>query len=152
MKTIECKNCKKKSVVFSNASLFCSKDCQKESYKKSGKAKALYERANLKQQQKRWETYEKGKTKCLVCGAWTIAPAMHAYQKHKITARGYKDSFEIPYGKGLIPEGLKAVKKKHVFVNGTIENLQKGEKQRYKKGDSRCLDGYRRRKQLGQAR
>jgi len=69
-----------------------------------------------------------------------------------VTAHEYKEAFDIPFSKGLLPEELKEIKRDHVIENGTIENLKKGAHQRFKKGEDRCLDGHRRRVLLGQVK
>ena len=145
-----CKRCGKEFIAHSPARKFCSVDCQKANYKESGKAKEQWTKANHKKQQKNYSTYSNGKTRCLICGAWVKAPAMHAWQKHRISARDYKKTFSLPYGKGLLPEDLKEVKKDYVFDNGTVKNLKKGVHTRYKKGDARRLEGVKRRLELGQ--
>ncbi len=75
---------------------------------------------------------------------------MHAYQRHRITAHEYKEHFEIPFGKGLLPTYLKEIKRDHVFKNGTVNNLPKGKAKRFKKGEARVYDGVKRRLELKQ--
>lgn len=75
---------------------------------------------------------------------------MHAYQKHGVTAHDYKEAYRLPYGKGLLPEELKIIKREYVFTNKTVNNLSKGKTQRFKKGEERVYDGLQRRKELGQ--
>jgi len=148
-----CKRCGAPFIAHSPARRYCSTECQKLHYKETGRAKDSWTRANQKVQQKNWDTYSDEKQKCLICGAWVKAPAMHAYQAHGVTAHEYKEAFNIPYGVGLLPEELKKIKRDHVFDNGTVENLTKyGVPTRIKKGEPRRFDGVLRRYELGQTK
>lgn len=112
--------------------------------------KRQYTKSNHKRQEAEYATYSKGKTKCLICGGWVVAPAMHSYQKHNVTAREYKETFNIAYQKGLIPEELKIIKRDHVFHNKTVNNLNSGAETRFTPGEDRCYDGLIKRKSLHQ--
>jgi len=73
---------------------------------------------------------------CLICKKEYIRPLAHAWQKHKITSRGYKMRFGLDLKKSITTEEDKAKMRKHVFENGTVENLKNGAKCRFKKGQS----------------
>lgn len=77
---------------------------------------------------------------------------MHAWQFHRVTAREYKEEFQLPFKKGLLPEELKKIKREHVFQNETVKNLEKGASKRYKKGEERVYAGVLRRAELGQTK
>ena len=147
--TLTCTLCKKEYVGHSHVRKFCDA-CKKEGYKKA--QKRGWTKANHKFQAKQHATYQSGKSKCLLCGAWVKAPAMHAYQKHNVSAREYKEAYNLPYGKGLLSPELKEIKREYVFANGTVENLKKGARTRIQKGEERRFDGVKRRAELGQTK
>lgn len=64
----------------------------------------------------------------------------HAWQRHSVLAREYKDTFGIEQGKGLIDSEQREILREHVKQNADIvikKNLvNKGRMTRFKKGDS----------------
>jgi len=142
-----CTVCGKEYVGYSNARKYCT-PCQEVKYKEL--AKRGWTKHNAKVQALEHSTYQAGKTKCLYCGAWSKAPAMHAYQKHGITAHEYKEAYALPFGKGLLPEYLKEIKRDYVFQNHTVDNLKAGAHMRLKKGEERTYRGVERRLELKQ--
>lgn len=142
-----CTVCHQTYTSHSNASKYCP-SCKSTKYKEM--SKRAWTKANHKHQAEEYQRQDKNKTQCLICGAWVKAPAMHAYQKHGVTAREYKQEFELPFGKGLLPQYLKERKREAVITNGTINNLPKGSGRRFTKGEDRCYDGLRRRQELNQ--
>lgn len=145
--TKKCTVCGKEYVAHSNARKYCD-SCKVAKYKEM--QKRAWTKANYKNQQREYQKKSQDKSQCLICGAWVKAPAMHAYQKHGVSARDYKEAFELPFGKGLLPEYLKEIKREAVFSNGTVKNLKKGSFKRFKKGEDRTRDGVRRRLELKQ--
>ena len=143
-----CTECGKGYIGFSNSRKYCD-TCKEVKYKEM--QKRAWTKNNQRAQAKEHSTYRKGKSRCLVCGAWVKAPAMHAYQKHGISAHDYKDAFNLPYGKGLLSPELKEIKREHVFANGTVKNLlrPKSVRSRFKKGEQRVYDGVLRKAELG---
>ena len=77
-----------------------------------------------------------GKIKCLVCGRYSVRPISHVWQKHDMTAREYKTEFGLDLKKGIATEEYKDRMRDHVFSNGTVDNLKRGEVYRFKKGVS----------------
>ena len=51
-----------------------------------------------------------------------------------MTAREYKEYFDLEVKKGMLSEELREIKAEHVRANGTIENLKKGKVNWFKKG------------------
>lgn len=72
--------------------------------------------------------------KCGICGRRYIKVCSHAWQVHGINEREYKKRFGFDVGRGLVPKEYREHKAKLVYENGTINNLKKGEKYRFKKG------------------
>lgn len=80
----------------------------------------------------------KNKFQCIICSKWYKAPVHHAWQRHKIYEREYKEIAGLDHKKGILPDYLKEIKKEHVFQNGTVKNLKKGKKTRFKPNDPRA--------------
>ena len=77
------------------------------------------------------------KLKCMICGKTFSHLGSHIWHKHKITAREYKQEFELPYNMSLISDEVLEKKRagfernKDFFLN----NLKKsGKKYQFKKG------------------
>jgi len=122
-----------------NNKKFCDVTCRDNHYRETG----LFKKARDKSNHKRYSRYEEGKEKCVICEkdgeeAWYWAICHHAAFRHGVSHVEYKKMIGVDIGKGRIPEALKKRKRKHVFENGTVENLKKGAKYRYKKGDTRA--------------
>lgn len=47
-----------------------------------------------------------GKIQCLICGLWYRKPLGHCWQRHKVTAREYKQIFGLPLKKGIASPDL----------------------------------------------
>ncbi len=77
------------------------------------------------------------KLKCLICGKNYSHLGSHIAHGHKITAREYKEEFELPYNTSLISSEVK-LKKQEAFElhrEKYLKNLTKcGKKYRFKKG------------------
>lgn len=86
------------------------------------------------------------KLKCLECGKYFIRPASHVWQVHKLSAREYKELHGLDVKKGIATEEYKERMRKHVFSNGTVDNLKKGACYRFVKGD-KTLGTYKRSEQ-----
>lgn len=74
--------------------------------------------------------------KCLVCGKKFARVCTHVRQAHDMTAREYKEYYGLDVKRGLLSEEDRAVMREHTKSNGTVKNLQKGEKYRFKKGET----------------
>jgi len=72
--------------------------------------------------------------KCLICGKKFKHLGAHLVKKHHILAREYKMKFGFDLNKPLITKDISELKRRQVFENGTINNLKKGGKYRFKKG------------------
>ncbi len=119
-----------------NNKKFCSPECRDLHYKtvNAARIKAHYDRNNAK----KFNQYEEGKEKCVLCEGWYWAVCHHAVQKHGVSEHEYKRMIGADVSKGRLPERTKRIKRAHVFENGTVENLKKGAHKRYVKGDARA--------------
>jgi len=77
---------------------------------------------------------QNGKIKCLECGKYFKKPLSHAWQKHQILARNYKEKHSLDVKRGIVTEEYRDKMRSHVIANGTLKNLQKGAKYRFTKG------------------
>lgn len=115
----------------SNSSKYCCTEHRDAHYKELGK----FANSQRKYKNKQHEHPFAGARQCVICGLWYRAVCHHAWNAHGIFEHEYKKMAGLDHKKGLIPDDLKEVKAKHVFENGTVENLKKGKKNWYKKGD-----------------
>ena len=120
---------------------YCSVECRDIHYRERNaeRIKANSNRHN----HARWNKYEEGKEKCVICEAngeeaWYWAVCHHAAHRHGVSHKEYKKLIGADLGKGRLPEKLKKIKRKHVFDNGTVKNLEKGASCRYKPNDPRA--------------
>ena len=79
------------------------------------------------------------KLKCLICGKYYDHLGSHIWHGHHITAREYKEEFELPYKMALISDTIYQ-KKRDAFEEHRekyLKNLRKsGKKYQFKKGHS----------------
>lgn len=81
----------------------------------------------------------KNKLKCLLCGKEYHHLGSHIWHGHHITAREYKEEFELPFKMALISDTIyekkrKAFEDKREFYLSNI--LKGGKKHQFKKGHS----------------
>lgn len=79
-----------------------------------------------------------GKIQCQICSLWYRKPGAHIWQVHNISAREYRKKFGFDVKRGQIPPEDKAILRKYVFETGTVNNLKKGRRFWFKKGDKRA--------------
>lgn len=74
------------------------------------------------------------KIQCKICGGWYRKVGQHVWLTHRIRAKEYRreNGFDVKRGqiKGRYLEKMHS----YVFKNGTVDNLKKGAKFRFKKG------------------
>ncbi len=111
---------------------FCSTTCRVKFYnKKSYKSQQEW-------QKRKTGEYKEGKLQCQVCGRWYIQIGSHVVQEHGLTARQYKELYNLPVKKGYVPGWYREKKAKQALANGTFKNLEAGKEYRYIKGDPRA--------------
>jgi hypothetical protein len=116
--------------------IFCSPTCRnKNNYQKRKVYQAEY------QIRKRDELASKpssDKCQCLICGKYYVQVGSHIVQKHGLTAREYREYFDLEVKKGILPPWYKKFKGDLALKNGTFKNLKAGEKFWFKNGDGRA--------------
>jgi predicted transcriptional regulator len=115
---------------------FCSKKCRNKSQylkHKEYRAKKQKEYNDKKHMQ-----YQPGTLQCKICGKWYIQVGTHIVQKHGMTAREYREEYNLPVRRGITPKWYRKKKGKIALKNKTFENLKNGKKYRFKKGDKRA--------------
>jgi hypothetical protein len=75
------------------------------------------------------------KIQCQICGLWYRQVGTHIVQVHKMLAIDYRKEYGFDVKRGQLPDDLRRLKDEYVFENGTVDNLKKGKKYWFKKGD-----------------
>ena len=118
---------------------FCSILCRNKHYK------GLYKPQRAELQRKRQDTKalkpSHNKLKCAICNRYYRKVGAHIVQRHKLTARQYREAYDLPVKRGILTnserEKLAILVKQNPDV---IENnlLLKGSPSRYTKDDPRA--------------
>lgn len=118
---------------------FCSKACRDKSY--AGKYQAY--RSKYQQEHKDAEAMKPSpnKMKCFICERYYVQIGTHVVQRHGMTAREYREAYNLPLKRGIVPPWYRKLKGDQALENKTVENLKEGRKFHYKKGDKRAKIG-----------
>ena len=137
MKTHKIKTCKMCPNELTGCQrIFCSSTCRNKHYAQKYKVyRAKFQRERVDRLAS--EPSDK-KCQCLICGRWYIQVGSHITQKHNLTAREYREYFDLDVKKGILPAWYKKLKGDLALENGTFKNLRAGEKFWFKEGDSRA--------------
>lgn len=111
---------------------FCGKKCANKFYNQK------YKTQHKEWQRKKSGQFTPNKRRCLICGKWYVQVGTHIVQRHNLTAREYKENYDLPLKSGIIPRWYKDLKGNQAMENGTFKNLEKGAKFRFKKDDPRA--------------
>lgn len=132
---MQCIQCKKEYIIQNNKTRntkYCSVKCRnKVYYEKYQKDWQINKRNNEAKN-------PKGKVQCFICNGWYIQVGTHIVQIHGITAREYREDFELEVKKGITPEWYREKKGKQALENKTYKNLEIGKKFWFKKGDEKA--------------
>lgn len=113
---------------------YCSAECRN----KRNNAKQKEAGYNTKYQKTRRDKIasvpDDRKCQCLICGKWYVQVGTHVRQVHGMSAREYREYFNLEVKKGTTPEWFRKVKGDIALENGTYKNLEKGSEFRFKKG------------------
>jgi len=111
-----------------NNKKYCSDTCRDTAYTERNREKHnAWQRA-------RWQRKAKGeKIQCLICGEEHRQVGSHIVQRHKMTAREYREKYGFDVKRGQLPKDLRKKKADYVFENNTVENLKAGKKYYFKK-------------------
>lgn len=109
----------------------------------SEKCRNKYFNLKYREEHKLWQRNRRGeyspdKVMCLICEKWYVQVGSHITQRHGMTAREYREEYELPVKRGIIPLWFKKMKGDQAKENGTVNNLKKGKKFWYRDGDSRA--------------
>lgn len=113
---------------------YCGKPCR-DKYNN----KVRYKRHGNKYSNEKRGLYAPSKRKCLICNRWYVQVGTHVFIRHGMTAAEYKEEFDLPTSKGVIPKWYKKKKGEIAIENETYLNLEKGKHTRYKKNDPRAV-------------
>lgn len=108
---------------------YCNIECRKAYYK------PLHSEWQRKWKDKKHTQESEDRMQCLVCGRWYRQVGSHIFQRHGMTAREYREEYELEVKRGLTRGSYRELKAEQVFENGTVENLEQGAKYRFKPGD-----------------
>lgn len=116
---------------------YCSKKCREQWFR------IKYKDKNSARQTARYDRIASEssphKVKCLICGRYYVQVGSHIRQRHGMTAREYREQHELPIKRGILPLWYREKKATQALECGGAENLEKGKKYRYKKGDKRAI-------------
>ena len=121
---------------------FCSKTCRnKNNYQKHKITQAEWQR---RRDDTLAEIPSTAKVQCLICGRYYIQLGTHIVQRHHMTAREYREYFDLEVKKGLTPEWFHKLKGDITIENNTYKNIiETGKKYRFTKG-SKNAGNYKR--------
>jgi hypothetical protein len=120
-----------KPVPFGSRS-YCSKECRQLFHSRKNQWRSAdwtKKNADLRASAK-----ASNKIQCLECGKWYRQVGSHVALRHNMTAREYREKYGFDVKRGQLPEDLRELKAGQVFENGTVNNLKKGKKFWFKKG------------------
>lgn len=128
----KCLECGKDIVGRSNSAKFCSVDCRQLCRGATDKARiASWQQIR---QDKAHEEQKLNTIQCLICKRWYRQVGTHITQRHEMTARQYREKFDLEVKRGLLPPDLRELFGRQAKENGTVNNLKKGKKFWFKKG------------------
>lgn len=133
---MKCLLCKKefKQKQHANNQKYCSAICRRKvEYKRKGGAE--FQREYL---QKKALRDGKPRIQCKICDKWFRQVGSHIVQIHQMTAREYREEFGFDVKRGQLPDDYRQIKAEYVFENGTVNNLKKGKKYWFEKGDKKA--------------
>jgi len=112
---------------------FCSKTCRESIYYQRYKERITEWTRNRLQE--KLKASGKELVQCLICGRWYIQLGNHVFQVHKMSAREYREEFNLEVKRGTTPAWFRKLKGDIALENETYKNLKAGKKFRFKKGD-----------------
>lgn len=76
---------------------YCSKECRE-------KANRIRNKSKLAETQRRYQDRKRSirrpdRVQCKICGRWYIQLGTHVYLRHGLTAREYREEYDIPVKK-----------------------------------------------------
>lgn len=132
-----CLLCKKEYKPESNSQKYCSLRCRNKTYL------PRISKWHLAQYDKEASKPDPRKIQCLICKKWYRKVGSHIKERHGMTARTYREKFDLEVKRGILTEYEREPLREHVMSNGTLKNLYKGRKYWFKKG-SKTAGRYKR--------
>ena len=113
---------------------YCSKTCRYRFYDKR------YHDYRLEYVRNKTGAYRPDKKKCAICNKWYVQVVSHIVQRHKMTNREYREMFDLPFKRGIVPDWYRQEKKALNYYSGTYKNIfgENSVKSRYFKGDPKA--------------
>lgn len=116
---------------------FCSKKCRTKSYTAKYRAKrSIWQRERMNA---RASIPSPHKARCMVCDRYYVQVGTHIRQRHFMTARQYREMYELPLKRGISPLWFRKLKGEQAIENKTFLNLLNGKRYWYAKGDKRAI-------------
>ena len=116
---------------------FCSKECRQKSYTAKYKEKRTIWQRNRYDRNASQPSPDK--VRCLICKRYYVQVGTHVVERHGMTAREYREEFELPLKRGIVPKWYREMKGEQSIEGGGVNNLKQGARFRYKKGDKRAI-------------
>ena len=111
---------------------YCSAKCRnKRNNKKQSAYNVMWQKAK---RDKIANIPSDKKCQCKICGKFYTQVGSHIVQVHKLTARQYREYFQLEVKKGITPHWYRKMKGDQAMENKTYKNLEKGAMYRFKKG------------------
>lgn len=131
----DCKVCHAK-ITGKRFRSYCSPECRNKFFNKK------YSDRNVEWQRAKRDrdasTPDARKVECLICKKWYVQVGTHIVQVHGVTAREYREAYDLEVKKGIVPSWYRELKGNQALENETYKNLQAGAKYRFKPGDPRA--------------
>lgn len=130
-----CKVCGKK-IEAKRFRSYCSDECRTKFFNK--KYAAQHTEWNRKRRDLEATKPNSKKVQCLICKKFYVQVGSHIVQVHGVTAREYREAYDLEVKRGTVPEWYREMKGQTALENGTVENLKAGARYRFVKGDKRA--------------
>lgn len=115
---------------------YCSASCRNKFFnKKYSEAHTIWQR---KRNDARASIPSDKKVQCLICKKWYVQVCTHTLQVHGVGGREYREAFDLEVKRGVVPKWYRELKGDQALENGTVENLKKGKKFWFVKGDKKA--------------
>ena len=116
---------------------FCGKTCRnKNNYQKYKTRQAEWQR---QRDDALAEIPSADKVQCIICVRYYVQLGTHVVQRHQMTAREYREYFDLEVKKGLTPKWFRKLKGDIAIENNTYKNItETGKKYRFVKGSKKA--------------
>lgn len=111
---------------------YCCKKCRIKAINR--KNKAYHAKYQKEKRAKIASIPSDNKCQCLICGKWYVQVGSHVVNVHHMTAREYREKFNLEVKRGTTPGWYRKKKGDQALDNETYKNLESGAKYRFKKG------------------